>query len=161
MNITIKRGGSDDVIYSDSNVILQIKNNPADADTAQAPNIFRLKSVQGDYVTAHHFDGTTEGTVDVYIAKPWHWREARTTATKLGVGHKFTYAAGPDGLNRQRTDEWPDPTFENSADQLIHPPWEEDEVITAICTRTDVELPSGQMCGYLMVARPGGWADIA
>jgi hypothetical protein len=52
---------------------------------------YRLKSVQGDYVTCRTWDGTTEGGTDVYIAKPMKLRNSITSATIDGVSVTYSY----------------------------------------------------------------------
>jgi len=37
---------------------------------------FRLKSIQNDYLTCRTWDGTTDGSTDVYVAKPFLLRHA-------------------------------------------------------------------------------------
>lgn len=47
---------------------------PSSAEEGFAVRMFRLKSVQDDYVTCREWDGTTEREADVLIAKPFDLR---------------------------------------------------------------------------------------
>jgi hypothetical protein len=49
---------------------------------------FKLKSVQADYLTCRTWDGTTEGSTDIYIAKP---PKLRHVASESLVGTTWTY----------------------------------------------------------------------
>lgn len=49
---------------------------------------YHVKSVQGDYLTCRSWDGTTEGTVDIFIAKPPWLRQTPYN------GLTIAYAAG-------------------------------------------------------------------
>jgi hypothetical protein len=52
--------------------------------------MYRLKSVQGDYITCRTWDGTTEGGSDVYLAKPHKLRNSITSQTIDGVTVDYT-----------------------------------------------------------------------
>lgn len=43
-------------------------------DTGSEIQQFKLKSVQGDYITCRSWNGTSEGSSDVFIAKPFRLR---------------------------------------------------------------------------------------
>jgi len=53
--------------------------------------MYRLKSVQGDYITCRTWDGTTEGGSDVYLAKPMKLRNSITAATISGASVTYSY----------------------------------------------------------------------
>lgn len=121
---------------------------------------FKLKSVQGDYVTARTWDGTTEGSTDVYIAKPWRLRESYTTiAPAIGEpGYLYTYGAGINLLNRKRTKTSnPGGVAEY---QLVTPIWLVDEVITAVSCTTGVETEGAtpEPVTLLLVSDSRAWA---
>ena len=61
-NITVQRGEADQVIYADGNLKIIIGGSETGGGLGGALRMFRLKSVQGDYVTLRAWDGTTEGT---------------------------------------------------------------------------------------------------
>ena len=50
---------------------------------------FRVKSVQGDYLTCHTLEGTTEGSTDIYIAKQPDLRHSLTAQTVNSVSVTF------------------------------------------------------------------------
>ena len=54
---------------------------------------YRIKSVQGDYCTCRTWDGTTEGSTDVYVAKPYKLRNSITSATIDGVSVSYSYTS--------------------------------------------------------------------
>lgn len=54
---------------------------------------YRVKSVQGDYCTCRTWDGTTEGSTDVYVAKPYKLRNSITSATIDGVSVSYSYTS--------------------------------------------------------------------
>lgn len=67
---------------------------------------YRLKSVQGDYLTCRTWDGTTEGSTEVLIAKEYKHRNSLTAENIGGSAVTYTYAADPSdttGMNVIRT----------------------------------------------------------
>jgi len=106
-------------------------------------NRYRLKNVRGDYLVCRSWNGTDEGTSDVFIAKEELHRESLSAETILGVGHTYVYADGATeswavgdsgAYNRIRTDDNGDTT----ESQRITPPWRENEVILAMPCNTGV-----------------------
>ncbi|OHD23034.1 MAG: hypothetical protein A2Y38_23360 [Spirochaetes bacterium GWB1_59_5] len=89
--------------------------------------MFRLKSVQEDYITCRTWDGTTEGTTDVFIAKN---TETRFPASDVIAGEtwSYTYVAGADALNKYR-DAVSGAITES---QVVTPYWLADGVIFAM-----------------------------
>src|SRR5580765_7504078 len=109
--------------------------------------MYLLRDVKGDYLVAHSWDGDTEGTQDIYIAKEPEHRESVTDETILGVDHTFTYSDGPSEdwdvetaarFNRVRHDN----DGSTTEDQRIVPPWKDGLVIHAITARTDATRPT-------------------
>jgi hypothetical protein len=124
---------------------------------------FRLKSVQDDYVTCHYIIytpgvGIVENTSeDIYIAKPQKLRTSLTSEVKYSVTHTYTYAAGPDSINLQRTDTWDT----GSEDQLVTPPWVQDDEIIAVPCQTVVLDGSGNPITWMMIGPWRQWAEIS
>ena len=116
---------------------------------------FVLKSVQGDYVTAHAWDGFTEFSDNILIAKEYKARCSLTGETIFGVEHAYTYANGPDSLNVLRTNN--DGT--HSETEIIVPPWTLNERLYATQVVTDVpNTVAGGLIKLLMVGRSAQWA---
>lgn len=125
----------------------------------------RLKSVEDDYLVCRDWDGTNEGATDIYVAKEFHARTSRASATVVGDTHTYTYAAGDDTLNKVRTVD--DGT--ETEDQIIVPPWEVNEEFCAVSAATGVqtvppepedgeEEESALPVDYLIVGRSATWA---
>lgn len=146
------------VILSDAKVVFQI----GPEDTAQSPPqtwgiTFKLKTMHDDYLGCVIWDGTTEG-VATNVAKPWLLRCSRTSRSILGVDHTFTYDAGATygAMNVRRTNSWTGGT----QDELVHPPWSVDDIITADLTTTGLSDDDGNALVWEM--RPErNWAKIA
>jgi hypothetical protein len=90
---------------------------------------FRLKSVHGDYIVARTWDGTTEGSEDVKLAKPWLLR--RSPFEEGGAhddrdGASFYYITDSERIV-QDADGWP--TFE-----MVEPPYLADDEINTVGT---------------------------
>lgn len=71
---------------------------PAYAQDAEpASNVgvamYKLKSIQGDYLTCRTWDGTNEGATDVYIAKPSKLRTSLAGEVIDGVNVTYAYDA--------------------------------------------------------------------
>lgn len=64
---------------------------------------FRVKSVQGDYVTCRTWDGTTEGGTDIKIAKPPKLRHSVTSESIEGVTISYSYSTRSNNNDGQRT----------------------------------------------------------
>ena len=52
----------------------------------------RVVSDAGDYLVCHTWDTVTEGTLKVFVAKPWKLRITCPNETYAGVSHVFTYS---------------------------------------------------------------------
>jgi hypothetical protein len=136
---------------TDGNFTIQLSRSAIVASGAQ---MYRLKSVQDDYVTARTWDGTNEGATDAFIAKEYKARCSLTGETIFGIAHIYTYAAGPDSLNVQRTND--DGTHTET--EIVVPPWVPDEIFYAVQVTTDVANPDGGTINLLMFARSAQWA---
>lgn len=62
--------------------------------------MYRVKSVQGDYLTCRTWDGTTEGGSDVYVAKSYKLRTSIGSAVIDGVPVTYSY---PSNVERTAT----------------------------------------------------------
>lgn len=104
--------------------------------------MYKLKSVQGDYVTCHTWDGETEGEDDIYLAKSPKLRKSLTEENKLGTVHTYTYGPGPadNTENIYRYD-----TLGTQVErQLVIPVWVPDEIVYGIdADATGVTLEIG------------------
>jgi hypothetical protein len=90
--------------------------------------MYRLKSVDGDHLNCHTWDGVTEGVENVVIRKSFKLRNSITQATLDGVLTTYTYAAGVDSLNRIRT-----ASAQGSTEaQIVLPRWLVNDEIIAI-----------------------------
>ena len=121
---------------------------------------YRVKQVMGDYLVCVSWDGTTEGTDDVYIAKEWKHRNSLTGETILGEAHTYTYEADaddPDGLNVIRHDEVA--ATSTTTDERLVPPWVQDEEIMAVAAKTGVTTEDGTDVALLVTGRSGQWAE--
>jgi hypothetical protein len=155
LNLQIKRGEIDDVMISDSNALIQVAQfTPSSGGSGGASvSMFKLQSVQGDYITSHTWDGSTEGGTDIYIAKDPKHRESLTSESIFGTTHDYTYSAGPDSLNRYRTDD--DGT--RTQKELLTPPWVGGEIVYAVSATTGV-LVGGEDVGRLLISPARQWA---
>ena len=131
-NPRIVWGEKDDAQITDGNFLITLSRSSAN-ESALA-KMYLLKSVQDDYVTAHSWDGTTEGATNILIAKEYKIQCSLEGETIFGLTHTYTYDDGPDANNVQRTND--DGT--NSETEIVVPPWVVDEVIFAIPAQTDV-----------------------
>lgn len=104
MNMQVRRGGSDALIISDSNVILQLARSASGtAEGGSALGIYKLTSIANlasDYVTgklAIYDNSNTESlaSTEVNIALPWELRAAQPgILTPAYAVHDYIVAAG-------------------------------------------------------------------
>lgn len=130
-----------------SPVVQQASGKPA--------KMFVLQSVQGDYVTAHTWDGTTEGTANVYLAKDLRSQESATAEDYLGDTYLFTYTSTDHDSTRTVTRN-SDSATEN---QRLLPPWTTEEILSAIPASTGLLDPDGKDITWLLV-RNSMWSKI-
>lgn len=136
-NPQIKRTGRDAVTVSDGNFLIEIKSDSS--GTGSAAKMMKLVSVQDDYLTCHSWDGTTEGTDPIYVAKQYAHRCSLTGETIYGTAHTYTYAAGPDSDNKVRTDT----DGSNTEDQRIIRPWIPGEILFPVAAEATGVTVSG------------------
>lgn len=126
------------------------------------PRLMRLKSVTDDYVVCRTWDGTNESSGDIAVAKPKKLRCSLTSESKYGTTHYYTYAAGPDSDNEQRTDKWPDEAGTGgSEDQLVTPPWTLNEEIEVYPGETTAVDGDSAPIHWRMSAPWRQWAKIS
>jgi len=158
----IKRGGSvDELIVSDANTILNLKDISVEdilVGGGGTARMFLLKSVQGDYVTAHTWDGAIEGATDLFIAKEYKLRNSLSGETIFSVAHTYAYGAGPDGNNIQRTNT--DTVASVSEQEIVIPPWIVNEIIYAVEAGTGIVDGFGNPVTLQMVGRSAQWAKM-
>jgi hypothetical protein len=159
-NPQVAYGTTANAILSDSNFTIVLPTST----TASAVTAYKLKDVKGDYLIGRTWDGTTEGGVDVAIAKEYLHRESLTAETLLAESHTYTYSDGVSEtwgvgtfgrFNRIRTDN------DGSSDeaQRIVPPWRENEVIQAVSSSfTGVVDASGAAVTIMISGRSCQWA---
>jgi hypothetical protein len=93
--------------------------------------MFRVKSVQGDYLTCRTWDGTTDGAADVYVAKPYLLRNSLTSRGSI----QFTYTT-----TQQRT-----AMLAGQVEiQMVTPAYDVNDLIWAAQCATAVVLPGTQ-----------------
>ena len=152
LKLTVARGASDKFTVSDSNSVLQIQEDAANAGAGGGASVgvYRLQSVQSDYVTCTAWDWSADGTT-VLLAKEWKLR-ALAGETIFGVPHTYTYAAGLDSNNATRTNN--DGT--SSEAEIVVPPWVVNEIVFGVTANTGVTV-SGTPVTVLLI-RTGVWA---
>lgn len=114
--------------------------------------MFRLKSVAADHLVCREFDGTTEGSTDVLVAKV---QELRNSILSDNFdGNIVTYSYHPSTV--QRTAIWSG----NSAIQIVAPPWVVNRLIWAIsCDHTGVFVNNVEL-KYLELNQGRGWIRV-
>lgn len=117
--------------------------------------MYRIKSVQSDYVTARSWDGAADGSDDVLIAKEPRIRNSVASETIYGVAHTFTYSIGSDSLNKVRHHV----SGPEAQDEILVPPWLSNEVVFAIESETGVLDGEGNKVPLLML-RSAQWAKF-
>lgn len=156
-NIRIEWGETNDAVYSNGGLTIKLNRGSTNSGGATPTlGMYLLKSVQDDFLTAHTWDGTTEGSDDIFIAKEENIRTSLASQGFFSVTHVYSYASGPDGNNLIRTND--DGT--NAQDEIITPPWRVDEVIFAITTPTDVFDDDANPITLLLV-RNAQWGKIS
>jgi hypothetical protein len=72
--MSLVEGDENKVIVTDDIIVIQIKKNDLNTGgggtTTGGSKRYRIKSYQQDYYTCRTWDGTTEGSTDVLVAKP-------------------------------------------------------------------------------------------
>lgn len=95
---------------------------------------YRVKSVQGDYLTCRTWDGSTEGDTDVLVAKPPQLRHSITSQTVNGVSVTYSDYAISDGVCTRKASAT---SYPDQAEMVI-PVWQ------LAGTRVDAEIWADQ-----------------
>lgn len=132
-------------------------NRKFDVDSSGVQE-FKFVSAEDDYIVCHTWDGTTEGTDPINIAKQPELRCSLTSETILGTLHSYTYSADPGGDpdNPIRHDD----DGVSPEDQRVVPPWAPGQVIYAISAETGVNDLSSNPIGLLEMSNSREWAAL-
>lgn len=95
---------------------------PGSGGSAKFANLYIVKSAMPNYLVCRTYDGTTEGSEDVNVCKPFSAQQPseETVATIL---INYTYSPGPDALNDFRLAESDDFNIGISEQQVVIPYW--------------------------------------
>ena len=180
LGMKVVRGDTDRVFVSEGNVVVQLSKK-AEASSGGSPERFIVKSIQADYLTCRTWDGTTQGLVDVLIAKPPLLRNKTPAkfadtygATAITITVAYTYAATfvrrtavasvyPTGLGATYEDEIQDVDppyniYENVTDSVYLYP----EIWAVKTGKKTGVVVSGSDVDYLDLNLDGRvWATIA
>jgi len=128
--INITWGDTDEVYYADNGLTLQLSKDGGGSGIGQSKiSTYKVKSASAEYLTCREWNGVSEGTFDIKIAKPFDARQPAST-TIAGVAYTYTYSAGPDSLNDYRDSD--DGT--TTEQQVVTPYWYPDCLINAAKT---------------------------
>jgi hypothetical protein len=120
---------------------------------------YRLKGMADDYLICRSWDGTTEGTKDVYIAKEFKHRNSLTTETEYATPMTYTYT--PDGTDPNHLNVLRHKTDGTDTElQHILPIWTLDEEIGAIQQSTGVIADDGSAVTLLIQGRSAEWGQL-
>jgi hypothetical protein len=117
---------------------------------------YRVKEEHGDYLTCHDWDGTTEGTSDVYVAKEWKTRHSLASEVVAGTTYSYTYVLWSPFTLGESVRTATDGSVTES--EVIRPPWAPDEEILAISCLTGVLDPNGDEIMLHIISRTAIWA---
>jgi hypothetical protein len=137
-----------EVKYADGNTVWVVKTSSEGSQL----KMYRLKSVQGDYITCREWDGTSEGTEDVSIAKHPEIRKP-STATLRGTAFTYTYADDQTRTSRRNSDN-------NTITEWVIPPLEVNDLIFAAdVDHTGVNGPDSTELKRIFFS-PRAWARV-
>lgn len=112
----------------------------------------KVKTVGDEYLTCHTWDGTTEGTDNVYVAKPRKLRKSNyhlITQTIYGKAFKFTHVSAQERTCRVSSKDWT---------QYVHPTYAVDDVIYA----APIEHEDGTTLAQLLgIPTSSGFPEIS
>lgn len=120
----LKFRNSDTVRWSITSAGIFAHAAPARGGSVGGLSTYRVKSRTGEYLVCRTWDGTTEGSTDVKVAKSFSCRRP-TTETLGGVVITYAYTNGSDSLNDSRTATGTGV----SETQMVVPYWTVDGVI--------------------------------
>lgn len=125
-SLELKSGKGYMVRRSNSGTVLEIR--PGSGGGGAPVTRYRVQSVHDKVLVCHTWDGTTEGTDDVYVAKPPKLRHTITTATVDGTVLTYSYSTVASNLDKQR--DATNGTITES--QFVTPRWLLDDEIYGI-----------------------------
>jgi hypothetical protein len=154
-SLRVVRGAYDAFVIGDENAVLSLSD--AQAEPGEEPpggagvHCYRLKSVSDNYLTCRSWDGSNDGTTDIYIAKVHKLRNSITQEVIEGVTYDYTYATGPDSLNKYRISKVSGVEVER---HVVTPEWIVNDLIYAIDATTHVTTATS----LLMLGDGRAWA---
>jgi hypothetical protein len=110
---------------------------------------YRVKSVQGDYLTCRTWDGSTEGDADVLVAKPPQLRHSITAQTIDGVSVTYASYTISSGVCERVASA----AGEDDQDEMVIPVWQ------IAGTGADAEIWADQPSGGTGVDDAPVWQD--
>jgi hypothetical protein len=113
--------------------VLEIERGGGGSSTGSAVSMFKIKSLEADYLVCRTWDGTDEGDEDVNVARPI---KLRNPASEVIDGSTINYVYVSTVDRRAEIDGQTDNSFEA---QKIIPRYEIDSVIFAITADTGDE----------------------
>jgi hypothetical protein len=101
-----------------------------------------VKEIKDDYLVCHSWDGTTEGTDPVYVAKNPKLRNSVTEETLDGVDYEYTYTTTGSQAFVERVSV---KTTDNSSEtQRVVPRFILDDEIFAIDAQTSIQTEAAE-----------------
>ena len=122
MQSKIVNGSSSEVLISDLAILFKIAAGNSSTPTSPSPTgsitQLRFKSYHSNYFTCRTWDGTTEGSTDVYVSVPFKLLEI-TGETIDGDSYTYAYSNDANGNRVRNIGKTGSPLF--SENQLIVP----------------------------------------
>lgn len=117
----------------------------ADEGTSVVRLVF--KEMQDDYIVCRSWDGTNEGTADIFVAKPPKLRASVTEETLDGIDFEYSYVTtGTEKYVSRTSTNQSDNTAET---QKIVPRFIPDDEIFAIAASTGIETVDAESVSML------------
>lgn len=85
-----------------------------------------IQTALANYFVCRTWDGTTEGSTDILVAKSYNCRQP-ASRIYLGVTYDYTYTAGADSVNDTRVSD----NGTDTETQMVTPPYDDDMIIWA------------------------------
>lgn len=130
------------------------------------PLMYRIKSVEDDYLVCRTWNGTSEGGSDVNVAKQYKLRTSISSENIFGTSHTYTYSnyasvtnvdgsGGSGSGNRVRHDD----DGSTTEDQMVIPIWNLNDIIFAAAATTGVTV-GGNDVGLIQQSDSRQWAYL-
>lgn len=113
LNPTIGIGATNAVTISDGGWNIQLKQLGTSGSASTTTGAFKVKQEFGDYLQCVTWDGVTEGTSYVYVAKPTLLRRSLASRVEDGVTVTFSYALVTSIWNRTQHVTSPGSTYDD------------------------------------------------